>query len=281
MFGYILVTYFLTRLVVVPVINLSLRAVFESFGKKFKGRSGESAVNRCLRKFKGNEFAHAKDVMLPLRGRTSQIDNLLISRYGIFVIETKNYSGTVKGKERSPMWLHILPGSNKKPREFYNPIFQNESHIKALRELLERKFPTIQYHNIVVFSDECRFPQFPGVVKMSKLRDVLKERMDRRPLLSESQVAEIKNIIDSVNIKDKGKRSQHVGYAESVADAFKIRRSEKEQLLQKETNKETAMFVQSVYSRSFDNLDDVISVAEKKASESFNDTLSKNNDLQR
>lgn len=264
MLGYFIVGGILTFVVIPSVFRAISRANHSQRRARSTGAIGESKVDRCLRKFKGKEFARAKDIMLPARGKTSQIDNILISRHGIFVIETKNYTGTVKGKEHHQNWTHIPPGRSKAGREFYNPIKQNEGHITALRHLMYKSFPNIPFHNIVVFSDDCRIPGIPGVVKMSSLQDALRQRMHGAPSLSETDVSAIKNIIESMNIKDKSERSQHITYAQSVADDAKQREADKARRAIDEANKDGALKVQNAYSTGLESLDSVISSAASK-----------------
>ena len=89
MLVYLIVGGVLVAIFVPAAIQVGWRLI----KPKLRGNAGESKVERCLRKFKGPGFARTKDIMLPTRGKTSQIDNLLVSRYGIFVIEAKNYDG--------------------------------------------------------------------------------------------------------------------------------------------------------------------------------------------
>jgi hypothetical protein len=72
--------------------------------------------------------------VLPSQGSTTQIDHVLVSVYGIFVIETKNMKGWIFGDERSAQWTQSIFG--KKSR-FQNPLRQNYRHVKALAEFSE------------------------------------------------------------------------------------------------------------------------------------------------
>lgn len=71
-----------------------------------------------------------RDMYIPYNNETKQIDVLLITEFGIYVIESKDYSGWIFGSENNKNWTQSL---NKNSRySFYNPIWQNRSHIKAL-----------------------------------------------------------------------------------------------------------------------------------------------------
>lgn len=263
MLGYLILGGVLTVTVVLPVIRVGVKFGKQQLQPKLRGKAGESKVNNCLRKFKGKEFAHVKDVMLPSRGKTSQIDNLLISPYGIFVIEMKNYKGVIKGCVDQPKWLQSLPGSKYKPREFYNPIWQNEGHIRALKALCARQFPNLQYHNIVVFSDECKLPKIPNVIRLKDLRGALKAKMKDEPIISGEDVAYIKEIIETNNIKGNDKRLEHVAYAKERA--AQAREHEKAEIMKNraEANKGMADKVQEAYNLGRLSLSQQIGEAEK------------------
>ena len=249
MLVYIIVGGVLVATFVPAAIQIGLRLI----KPKIRGNTGESKVDRCLRKFKGPGFAQTKDIMLPTRGKTSQIDNLLVSRYGVFVIEVKNYSGIINGRERSSNWVQVFPGSSQKSREFYNPIWQNEGHIRALKELLGRSFPKLQYHNIVVFSDECKPPRIPGVVTFRGLHNFLQASMHGSPVLTNEEVASIKAIIEKNNVKDRTQRTEHISYARDSAVKAKERQRKEVIRRRAEENKGMAMQVQAVYSQGRSN----------------------------
>lgn len=79
--------------------------------------------------------------------KTTEIDHLVISPYGIFCIETKSHSGSIYGGARSSEWKQYLAGQ---AYPFYNPLMQNYNHTKALRQLLENRQKS-KTHNYVVF----------------------------------------------------------------------------------------------------------------------------------
>ena len=104
--------------------------------KKFfdKGKIGEKKVAKQLERLDRNKYKVINNVILKTSRGTSQIDHLVISQYGIFVLETKNYTGWIFGSERADKWQQII---YKKKSFFRNPIKQNYSHIKALEENIE------------------------------------------------------------------------------------------------------------------------------------------------
>ena len=87
-------------------------------------------------------------------GKTSEIDVIMFHPKGLFVIESKNYSGWIFGNENSKQWTQTLPvgrGRSHKER-FYNPIMQNSTHIRAIRKHIDDSIPI---YSVIAFSDKC------------------------------------------------------------------------------------------------------------------------------
>ncbi|MGP1493435.1 MAG: NERD domain-containing protein [Prevotella fusca] len=114
---------------------------------KAKGRHGEKQVAQELTLLP-DEYTIFNDVYILENGKSTQIDHIVLSPYGIFVIETKNYSGWIYGGEKAQYWTKNMYG-RKYP--FYNPLLQNYSHVKALHSLFG--FPMQYFIPIVVFTD--------------------------------------------------------------------------------------------------------------------------------
>lgn len=92
------------------------------------------------------------NLTLATHNGTTQIDHVVVSRYGIFVIETKNIDGWIFGDERSPQWSIVKPGRKFKMQ---NPLHQNYRHVKAIAEFLKLNEDCI--HSLVMFWGECEF----------------------------------------------------------------------------------------------------------------------------
>ena len=97
------------------------------------------------------EYILHNDLLFKSNGRSTQIDHLVVSPYGVFVIETKGYKGWILGGEHSQYWVQTLYSYKFR---FYNPILQNEGHVKFLRYLL-RSSVDIPFIPIVVFDNRA------------------------------------------------------------------------------------------------------------------------------
>lgn len=102
-----------------------------------RGLWGEFQVKLVLGKNKPNEKYVINNLMIVNEDKSSQIDHLIINRTGIFVIETKNYSGRIYGQENQREWTQVLQYGKVK-NKFYNPIMQNKTHIYSLSKVIGR-----------------------------------------------------------------------------------------------------------------------------------------------
>ncbi len=94
---------------------------------------GELHVDHILSSL-GPDYTVLHDMVLLSNGYTVQIDHIVVSRFGIFCIETKTHSGKIYGSEKSEFWTQYV-GNKKYPLR--NPIRQNYGHMKTIERVLE------------------------------------------------------------------------------------------------------------------------------------------------
>lgn len=120
---------------------------------KVKGRIGEAIVSvGALKQLDPKIYRVFNDLVLPRpdgKG-TTQIDHVVVSPFGIFVIETKNYAGWIFGDSNSRYWTQVIYG--KKSR-FQNPLHQNALHVRALVQATG--LPVSSFHNLVYFAGDA------------------------------------------------------------------------------------------------------------------------------
>ena len=118
-----------------------------------KGRKGEKIVAKELKDLKKRDYIILNNLILPTStNRTSQIDHIVVSTRGIFVIETKSLAGRISGSEHSQYWTQHMASQS---RQIYNPLLQNASHIRVLRRL----FPEMDadfFISVIVFTEAWR-----------------------------------------------------------------------------------------------------------------------------
>lgn len=119
------------------------------------GRYGEYLIYKELQWLERYGVRFLFNVYIPKKnGKTSEIDVIMICDRGIFVYESKNYSGWIFGSEHQKNWYQTIHAGrgNINKETFYNPIMQNRSHIKHLSALFSNKMP---FQSIIVFSNRC------------------------------------------------------------------------------------------------------------------------------
>lgn len=180
-------SYIWVLMVVVVIAVLGWKWRQKSAHAHNKGEQGEAMLRQHTDPSLAGKGYHAlHDLLIPLYESTTQIDHLYVSRYGIFVVETKNYAGWIYGDAEQKQWTQVL---YQQKRRFYNPLKQNETHIKALAYLL--KLPMETFHSIVVFVGEAEFKTaLPDNVLQGADISGYVHRF-RRSLLSQAQVDEI------------------------------------------------------------------------------------------
>ncbi|PTQ85987.1 nuclease-like protein [Trichococcus patagoniensis] len=147
------------------------------------GNFGEFLTYSCLENL-GEAHKLLANVYLPKSdGTTTEIDLIMISATGIYVFESKNYSGWIFGDENSRYWKQTFRGGRH--FQFYNPIWQNKKHISVLKQHLGLGDEV--FRSYVVFSEHCVLKKLlvhsPEVKVMSRddLMDEMMEDMERLP----------------------------------------------------------------------------------------------------
>ncbi|MGD1120077.1 MAG: nuclease-related domain-containing protein [Dehalococcoidales bacterium] len=116
---------------------------------------------------------------------TSQIDHVIVSRYGIFVIETKNRNGWIFGEASDSYWTQV--NYNKKAK-FQNPLRQNDGHKQSLAQCL--KINSRKMYSVIVFWGNCQFKTImPSNVLNNNLTGFIKSK--KEILLSDNEVENI------------------------------------------------------------------------------------------
>ena len=161
--GFLLAAKSLWWLLLVVVFSAILKT------RWFKGWLGEWLVNRSLAKIvdKSSETSFRfNDVLLATPDGTTQIDHVLLTNKGLFVIETKNMKGWIFGSANQKRWTQQI---YRHKSSFQNPLHQNYKHTQTLRALLDLDSSVV--HSIVVFVGGVQFktPMPANVIGRHKL----------------------------------------------------------------------------------------------------------------
>lgn len=126
----------------------------ERIVKKESHLKGESLVTETIKnRFNKNEYHLFNNITLRLGEITTQIDHLLVCKFGVFIIETKHFSGWIYANSKSKKWTQVI---FRAKNQFQNPIHQNYKHVLAVKENLEF-IDKKTFHNVVVFTGDGEF----------------------------------------------------------------------------------------------------------------------------
>jgi hypothetical protein len=189
------------------------------------GELGEHKINIQLDQLP-KSCKYISDIMIlnaKSRSGYSQIDHVIISPYGLFVIETKNYSGEIKGERKDKQW------TVNKRFKLYNPLFQNYGHIKALENILHG-YKKLKFLSMISFTMRCRFSIDPNLRKIHsdelivydvELSEFIQRKLLRletentEPLLTEKDINSIYEMINNANITNLAIREEHINRAKA------------------------------------------------------------------
>ena len=185
------------------IIIFILLILVTIFYKRIRGFMGEFWVKQELKKLPKDKYIILNDIMIKSSKGTHQIDYIIISKYGIFVVEMKNYYGLITGEEHQNKWIQHL-GKNK--YYFNNPIHQNYGHIKALEELLN--FSEDKFISIICISNQAKIKvKAKNVTQLDFVNDLIKSYNNEIII---EDFSKIKNTIEQNNITDKEIRKSHI-----------------------------------------------------------------------
>lgn len=187
----------------------------ELLSEKRVGKYGESLTARELKLLDllGNKGKILRNLYIPKDdGTTSEIDLIFITQKGIFVIESKNYSGWIFGKQYDQYWTQSLPNRSKK--RFYNPIRQNYNHIVWLKKHLNLEIPMFSF---IVFSERCEIKNVAitdgsvFVMKRDKLNASIKQVWKDEPdILDSAEIEQIYNNLLPLTQADSFQKAAHI-----------------------------------------------------------------------
>jgi restriction system protein len=203
----LLVLGFVKYLIPFAILSAVLKSV------QFKGVSGEFAVNLSASFFLDKQKYHViKNVTLPTEDGSTQIDHIIVSRYGVFVVETKNMKGWIFGGLNYKTWTQKI---YKHSSKFQNPLYQNHKHVKILESLL--KLNDQQIFSVVVFVGDSTFKtEMPENVtyKRGYTRYI---KSKTQVVLTEPEVKEITSKIESGRLTQTFKTNrEHVKHVKQI-----------------------------------------------------------------
>ena len=180
------------------ILCLIIIIVCKLYGSRIIGWFGELWTKQELKKLPKNIYTVINNIWFSMNGNTHQIDHIVISVYGIFVIETKQYNGYITGSKYDEKWVRHI---GKRKIYYMSPIRQNYGHIKALSNLLNIDEKNI--YNIVCFSSNAK-------LKIKHDGELVRNTNIKEKILS-YKTRVIDNVDDITRIiKSNGKRGRKI-----------------------------------------------------------------------
>ena len=171
-----------------------------------KGKAGEMRVAKILSKLPEEEYRVINNLLIKQGNKTTQIDHVVVSEYRIFVIETKHYRGWIYGDANREYWTQNIYGNKY---DLWNPIHQNQGHVRALRRVLTDIPPGV-FVSIVTFSRQASLDirNSENVIYWDELKKLI--RSYQRKLISTEQAQNAYETLLTANIDSKDNQKQHV-----------------------------------------------------------------------
>jgi hypothetical protein len=200
------------HIVIIGIVTL-VALLVKYYKPKIKGFLGEVNISLRLKKLKSKEYKVLNDLLIVNKSRSSQIDHVIVSVYGIFVIETKNYKGWIFGNEKTNRWTQVL---YKNKYKFRNPISQCWGHINTLKTVLP-EFSKVLYNPIVVFTGTAKLKKITSSVPVIRSRELIRciVNFSSNRQLSHEEVDRIYQRLVELNRKDKILKKSHVRKAKA------------------------------------------------------------------
>jgi restriction system protein len=182
----------------------------------FKGWSGEFIINLAIKLFLDKNSYHlVRDVTVPAGDGTTQIDHIIVSRFGVFVIETKNMAGAIYGNEHQKQWTQAFGPKNT--FKFMNPLHQNYKHTSTLADLLD--LPKEKLISIVIFVGDAKLKSKDKPANVLDRGLVGHIKSHKQTLLTEDEVNKILAEIET-NRLERGFETnrKHVAHVKEIKD---------------------------------------------------------------
>jgi hypothetical protein len=181
-----------------------------------KGLYGEYLTFRIVERCPGYKYILPNLYLPKGDGGTTEIDIALISESGVFVFESKNYSGWIFGNEKDLLWTQVL---NKRTKiKLYNPIKQNQGHIAALKSnIVGADLDDSVVRSYIVFSERCELKQIavtsPDVVVLKRnhlRRHLLADAKSSEGVLDRHTVDRVQHLLNRYANVDSATRQEHI-----------------------------------------------------------------------
>ncbi len=202
-----------TAIVVSVVFFFILNALKED--SRYKGAIFENKIYKKLIKLINQNFVLKNIYIQRKNERLTEIDIIAVHNTGIYVFECKNYNGWIFGDINKKTWYQTYKTGQK--FEFYNPVFQNEVHLNAIKNLLSHN--SIPLYSIIVFNSSCTLqsPIYTNTNTFIIYDNQLKYLMNK--LLSNNKIIDdiyVENIVNTIKNNYNTSNNNHIQHIKDI-----------------------------------------------------------------
>ncbi len=196
-----------------------------------KGKRGEKCVRGILEGLSG-EYLLINDVVLKTSNGTTQIDHVVVSKYGVFAIETKNYRGEIYGDDKRQEWTQIIATDVHYLKKwyktytyitknyFYNPVWQAKGHARELQKLLT-SWPHLKVIPIVIFVGKVNINKVYSSTHVVYDDEIVRTILSyQTAFLSDAEVQQILGVINQSNVRALVSNSAHVKNVKAAQQSY-------------------------------------------------------------
>lgn len=185
-----------------------------------KGREGEYLIYKNLAEYEKKGAKLLFNCYIPTKtNKISEIDVLMLHQSGIYVFESKNYSGWIFGSEHDEKWTQSLLGKGYEAQKehFFNPVLQNKLHIKHLCGFLKIKQEHV--YSIIVFSDRCELKSITldnqdiKVLQLFQLKNTV-DGFFGKVVFSEEDILRLYDLLYPYTQLSEEKKQEHINHIE-------------------------------------------------------------------
>ena len=181
---------------------------------KVSGDVGELTLSSVLGSLP--DYYHVMDdVLLQTKKGSTQLDHIIVSPFGIFIIETKNHKGMIFGDCFGQVWTQVLPGRGH--FKMYSPVLQNAGHIRHLSQ--QTNIPINIMQGVIVFTNQdanLMNVNCPFCFNVDRLYEYITSFQN--PILDDKLIQKAINRIDKVDTNSYMNRKKHIEYINSMKD---------------------------------------------------------------
>lgn len=168
--------------------------------RQLAGERGEELVTAEIERVMRKDDYLFTNVKISFKGKITECDNIIVNNFGVFIIEVKNYSGSLSGNENDDEWVERKYFEEKSVK---NPIKQVKRQIYILSKLLKNNGlrAWIEGYVILIHNNSPVDSKYIIPFKRAEIDQVIHTQGKNK--LTNEQVKKISEIIQSLAAEKK------------------------------------------------------------------------------